>query len=81
MVNSEDPDVIYLIDFGLASRFLENSAHINYKEGQTFSGNMMFGSSWAFRGVHQTRRDDIESLMLLMIHLLNDGTLPWVVKD
>lgn len=44
---------------------------------KTFSGNFLFTTNNALRGEKYSRRDDIESAMLLLIYLLNDCKLPW----
>lgn len=41
-----------------------------------FTGNFMFASLNSCRGNNKSRRDDIQSCMMIMIYLLNDK-LPW----
>ena len=59
MTGFNDPQNIYLIDFGLATKFVENGEHIPFKCCETFSGNLEFSSINVCKGIHQTRRDDI----------------------
>lgn len=44
---------------------------------QKFSGNFLFASLNSCRGNNKSRRDDIQSLMYIMIYLLNKSHLPW----
>ena len=37
----------------------------------------MFASLNSCRGNNKSRRDDMESVMYIMIYLLNDNYLPW----
>ena len=74
----EDKDHIYLIDFGLTKKYIEMSgAHIGYSEGQPFTGNSRFASINSLKGVEQSRRDDLESLLYTWIYMIK-GNLPWM---
>ena len=42
-----------------------------------FSGNFLFASLNSCRGNNKSRRDDLESVMYILIYLLNDNYLPW----
>lgn len=74
-----DPDIIYLIDFGLTCSYLEadGKTHIEKKFVNKFSGNFMFASLNSCRGNTKSRRDDIQSTINIMIYLLNNNSLPW----
>ena len=78
LVGFKDPNNIYLIDFGIAHKFLKpNGTHISSQFQSHFVGNFMFASFNACKKKIQTRRDDIVSLMIFMVHMLNGNKLPW----
>jgi len=78
LIGHRDTDRIYLIDFGLAQSFIdENGFHLEKQYVRKFSGNFLFASLNSCRGNNKSRRDDMESVMYIMIYLLNDNYLPW----
>jgi serine/threonine protein kinase len=78
VVGADDPDKIYLIDFGLVTYFMDdNGQHIAKKNLGKFSGNFLFASIGSCCGFNKGRRDDIESMLYLLIYYLNQGKLPW----
>ena len=63
---------LYLIDFGISSRFLdENNNHIPFEQNVSFKGNLIFSSKNAFAEVTLSRRDDIISLVYFLIFCVN----------
>lgn len=42
-----------------------------------FCGNFKFASITSCKGYSKSRRDDIESIIYLLIFLLNENKLPW----
>ena len=45
LVGLNDPNIIYLIDFGIASKYIQaDGSHIAYLKYKKFSGNFMFAS-------------------------------------
>lgn len=78
LVGHKDPSLIYLIDFGLTCKYLEaDGTHSKKKYIEKFSGNFLFASLNSCRGNNKSRRDDIQSLMYIMVYLLNKNYLPW----
>ena len=68
---------IYLIDFGLAKRFMTNdSTHIEQKGIKQLLGTPNFASINSHNLIELSRRDDIESLAYTLLYLHN-GTLLW----
>ena len=70
-------NLIYLIDFGLSKPFLENNGtHIPLIEKKGLVGTARYASINAHMGYELSRRDDLESLMYMLVYLAR-GTLPW----
>ncbi len=69
---------IYLMDYGLCVPYkdLKTGEHKPYKEGKTLRGNMRFASVNAQLGAEQSRRDDLESLLYVLVYLYK-GKFPW----
>lgn len=78
LVGYKDPSLIYLIDFGVSTKYIdENGEHIEKGTDEFFSGNFQFASLNACCRTVKSRRDDIQSVMNIMIYLLNNCQLPW----
>lgn len=73
-----DGKTLYLTDFGLANQFEERAekTHIDYRENVTFCGTAVYASLGVLMGVCPSRRDDLESALLIAIRLFR-GKLPW----
>ena len=68
--NVVDYDSAILIDFGLSSRYLDESGeHIKFQKVNTFRGNLVFSSKNAFNMDPLSRRDDFISLAYLLLYL------------
>ena len=85
VIGVDEPSKIYLIDFGLTAKYVdENGQHVVKQYIRNFSGNFLFASLNSARGFNKSRRDDIESLFYLLIYIVNDEHLPWcdlLVRD
>lgn len=69
---------IYLIDFGISSRYLDQSGkHIPFQENVPFKGNVIFSSKNAFSNFTLSRRDDIISFVYLLIFCVNSN-VQWI---
>ena len=66
----------YLIDYGMAKRYLVKDSHIEYKDNKALTGSKRYCSINAHLGIEQSRRDDLESLGYVLVYLLK-GSLPW----
>jgi serine/threonine protein kinase len=70
-------NLIYLIDFGLAKRFVnKKERHIGMDEGRRLTGTARYASINVHLGLTPSRRDDLESIGYVLIYLLS-GNLPW----
>ncbi|KAH9998006.1 kinase-like domain-containing protein [Russula vinacea] len=72
-------EMIYMIDFGFAKRYLDHKQrHIANRAERSFIGNYWFSSvNVHCRGKTCSRRDDLESAALLLLHILTPGGLSW----
>lgn len=79
--NSKNAHSIYLIDMGLAKEWRdENGRHISFAIDKPITGTPQFMSTNMHQNQELSRRDDIESLIYVLIYL-QTGTLPWFVVD
>lgn len=78
LIGLADPGLTYLIDFGLARRYRDSQTkqHIPYKENKSLTGTARYASVNSHIGIEQSRRDDCESLIYILVYLFK-GLLPW----
>ena len=74
-----DPNVIYIIDFGLCRKYRSSKTgkHILPKVTGFISGTLKYASSNVIKGKEPSRRDDIISLGYMLIYLYK-RELPWL---
>jgi serine/threonine protein kinase len=76
-------DMVYIIDFGLAKRFIcpKTGLHVERKQKQGVTGTIRYCSLDAHFRFEQSRRDDLESIGFVLIYFLNGGYLPWMEAE
>ena len=76
MYDNKSKELI-LIDFGLSQKYLtQYKNHIQFRNTQKIVGTPLFASNNALFGKELSWRDDIESLIYIIIFCMK-GTLPW----
>ena len=69
---------VVLIDFGLAHKFVDESGtHMPEQKVRTFKGTWMYSSKNSVQRLRQTRRDDLESLLYVVMRLCG-VRMPWM---
>ena len=65
-----------IIDFGLSRIYIKDGTHIQNKQNSSIVGTMRYISTHIHEGNVYSRRDDIISILYVIIYLLK-GRLPW----
>jgi len=75
---NDNKDSLYMIDFGLSKYYRDprSKMHVPYSDGKGFVGTARYASINAHLGISQSRRDDLESLIYVLIYFLKKR-LPW----
>lgn len=82
MGRGEKAGFVHLIDFGISERYIneETGEHVKMVKDGSFSGTIKYASVHALSGVTSSRRDDLESVIYVMMYLWK-GTLPFSSTD
>ena len=75
----KSPNEFYLMDFGLSKQYIDKKHQFHYpmKTNTSFKGNLVFCSNYVLNGIEPSRRDDLISLALILVFLVNNN-LPWI---
>lgn len=77
MGKGEHNNQTYLVDFGISKVYRDsNGVHIPYRDKKSFIGTTRYASLSAHDGIEISRKDDLESLLYVLIFLAKGG-LPW----
>lgn len=69
-------DLLYLIDFGFCKRYkLPDGKHIPLKQTSNIIGTLNYVSLNVHRKMEPSRRDDLESVVYILLYLFDE--LPW----
>ena len=79
VIGRNDPNNIYLIDFGLSRKYKSSRTgkHIKYTYNNKLVGSLLFSSYNSMKGYELSRRDDLESLGYTLIFLAKGDWFTW----
>ena len=82
LIGKNNPEVIYLIDFGFARKYRSSRTgkHIKFKFIKYAYGSWRYYSINANRGYELSRRDDLESFGYMLVYL-SKLYLPWISTE
>jgi len=82
LIGKNNPEVIYLIDFGFARKYRSSRTgkHIKFKWIKYAYGSLRYYSINANRGYELSRRDDLESFGYMLVFLAKQY-LPWISTE
>ena len=82
VIGRNDPNIIYLIDFGLSRKYRSSRTgkHIKFNNLKLTYGSLRYLSINGNKGYEQSRRDDLESLGYMLVFLAT-GNIPWIKAE
>ena len=78
---SIDRSQIYIVDFGLSTSYIDKKKHHKPElQHDSIVGSVDFISYYLHEGMSASRRDDLISMIYVIIYIHN-GTLPWQINN
>ena len=78
---NDESKKLYIIDFGLSKRYINNGTHIEFSTTDNLIGSLTYTSINSHNFMELSRRDDLESLSYMLVHFYF-GNLSWQsIKD
>jgi serine/threonine protein kinase len=71
---------LFICDFGLTKKYIKNGEHVPEENNKQLVGTMRYTSTFIHDGTEPSRRDDIISVLYIIIHSKNKY-LPWQSKN
>ena len=83
LIGLNDPNVIYLTDFGFAKKYRSSRTgkHIKFSKPLYLYGSINFSSRNSMSGYENSRRDDLESFGYMLIYLSKGEWSPWTIYE
>ena len=76
-IGHNNKNKLYCIDFGLSKKYTNrNNEHIKFSDKRHFCGTVRYASIAAHSNCSQSRKDDLESIIYILIYMFK-GKLPW----
>ena len=70
---------VYMVDFSHAEEYLSDGKHVEQVDNVKFNGQPRYASVSKHKGFSQSRKDDLESIGYVLMHLLlGKKNLPWM---